>query len=422
MKTINAPQGSPEWLAHRAGCFNASDAAAMLDCSPYETRAALLRRLHSGIAPEVDVGTQRRFDDGHRFEALARPLAEEIIGDDLAPVVGSTDSGLSRPFGASFDGLTLMGDTAFEHKSMGEPLRYDWEESNGDHLPKHYRAQMEQQLLVSGAERVLFMATKWTPSGELVEQKHCWYASDPQLRAELLAGWKQFDADLAAYVPPSPAQVEKIVAEPVEALPAPIVKVSGELSLQDNFKVFEQRLQDFLKNRLIREPKTDQDFADLDVQIKAMKAGREALKSAKAQMLAQVQPIDQASKTAEMLDSLLQQNVSMAEKLLTAEKERRKGEIVAGGVTALREHIVKLNERLGGPYMPAVAADFGGAVKGLKSLTSMEDKVAGVLAAAKIEANEIADRIQVNLDHLRDNAGEYRSLFPDAAQIVLKQP
>ena len=76
MQIVSLQQGSPEWLAHRAQHFNASDAPAMMGCSPYKTRTQLLHELHTGVSPEVDHYTQRIFDNGHRFEALARPLAE----------------------------------------------------------------------------------------------------------------------------------------------------------------------------------------------------------------------------------------------------------------------------------------------------------------------------------------------------------
>ena len=77
-----------------------------------------------------------------------------------------------------------------------------------------------------------------------------------------------------------------------------MVQVTGQIALQDNFKVFETRLRDFLDKKLIREPKTDQDFADLDSQIKAMKAARESLKAAGAQMLAQVEPPSRSHRTS----------------------------------------------------------------------------------------------------------------------------
>ena len=89
MKTHNLIQGSPEWLAYRAQNFNASDAPAMMGCSAYKTRAELLREVHTGVIADVDAGTQKRYDNGHRVEALARPLAEEFIGEELYPVTGS---------------------------------------------------------------------------------------------------------------------------------------------------------------------------------------------------------------------------------------------------------------------------------------------------------------------------------------------
>ena len=75
MKQHNLIQGSPEWHAHRANHFNASDAPAMMGCSPYKTRTQLLHEKHTGVTPEVDAATQRRFDAGHAAEAAARPCA-----------------------------------------------------------------------------------------------------------------------------------------------------------------------------------------------------------------------------------------------------------------------------------------------------------------------------------------------------------
>ena len=118
MKIHQLTQGSQEWLAYRATHFNASDAPAMMGCSPYKTRAELLREMHTGVAADVDAGTQKRFDNGHRAEALARPLAEEFIGAELYPVVGS----LGR-LSASFDGLTLEEREGFEHKALNAELK-----------------------------------------------------------------------------------------------------------------------------------------------------------------------------------------------------------------------------------------------------------------------------------------------------------
>ena len=345
MKTHSLVQGSQEWIAHRAKFWNASDASAMMGCSPHMTRTELLHMKKTGITAEVDPATQRRFDDGHRFEALARPLAEAIVEEDLYPVTG-TNGELS----ASFDGLTLMEDTAFEHKTLNESLRYTpWDEGNGYHLPPHYQVQMEHQLMVSGADRVLFMASEWR-GNELVEERHCWYASDPALRAKIVAGWQQFAVDLVNFTPVE--VVDKPVAAPVTALPAVSVQVTGEIAVRDNFALFEKALRDFIDNRLIREPATDQEFADLDLQIKALKNAESALDAAEAQMLAQVSTVDTIKRTKDMLHKLARDNRLMAEKLLEARKLAIKGEIVAGGVAALAKHIRELNAAMPGDYMP----------------------------------------------------------------------
>ena len=426
-----AEPGSPEWHARRQKSFNASDVGAAMGCDPNKTRTQLLQELHTGIRQDFSDYVQSRVvNPGHRIEALARPIAEEIIGDDLQVVGASRDFDLSRPLGASMDGITFLEDPAWECKRANAELRAALPHAGRDSaekndpaaIPKAKRAQMAQQQLVFGHKRTLFTVADFDAHGNVTEERHCWYDAEPDLHREVLATWKQIDADLVGYTPPAASAVEKIIAEPVEALPAPVVKVTGQIALVDNFKAFEERLREFLADKLIREPKTDEDFVNLDGQIRAMKNAREALKAAEAQMLAQVQPVDQAKKTKDMLDSLLQQNVSMAEKLLTAEKERRKGEIVAVGIKGLTDHIAALNLRLGKPYMPAIPADFGGVIKGLKSLASMEDKVATELARAKIAANEVADRLQINLEYLRANAADYTFLFADTAQIIGKAP
>ena len=122
MTVHDVQQGSPEWHALRAQHFCASEAAAMMGVSPYMTRSELLRQKATGIIPEVDAATQRRFDDGHATEAAFRPVVERIIGEDLYPVVGTLEyTGL--PLLASFDGLTMDWQTGYEHKRINNDLR-----------------------------------------------------------------------------------------------------------------------------------------------------------------------------------------------------------------------------------------------------------------------------------------------------------
>lgn len=412
MEYHNFTQGSAEWHAHRRQFLNASDAPAMMGCSPYQTRTELLARMKTGISQDVDAATQRRFDDGHRFEALARPLAEKIIGEDLYPVTGS-----SGKLSASFDGLTMDESTALEHKSINDSLRYTpWDEGNGDHLPLHYRVQMEHQMIVSGAERVLFMASKWNGE-ELVEERHCWYTADADLRAQIIAGWEQFERDLAEFEPAAP--VAPVVANQPESLPAVSVRVDGQLAIVSNLPAFGDALRAFIE-RIPAEPSTDQEFADTEAACKALKRAEEALESAEENALAQLADVDTMRRLVADYRALARVTRLQREKLVAQRKDQLRMQIAQEAGKALLDHVAGLNASLGERCMPTVPADFGGAIKGKKNLDSMRDAVATELARAKIAANEIAERIRSNMAQLVA-AGDTAS-FPDAAALVLKAP
>ena len=403
-------QGSPEWHAHRATHFNASDAPAMMGCSPYQTRTELLARMKTGITAEVDAATQRRFDDGHRFEALARPLAEKIIGEDLYPVTGS-----SGKLSASFDGLTMDESTAFEHKSLNDSLRYTpWDEGNGDHLPPHYRVQMEHQMIVSGAERVLFMASKWN-GDELVEERHCWYASDANLKARVLAGWQQFERDLAEFVPPA-AEAPKPTGKAPESLPSLRIEVTGAVTSSNLAEFKAQALAVF--QGINRDLKTDEDFANAEATVKWAKGIEDRLASAKESALAQTESIDTLFRAIDDISAEARRVRLDLDKLVKARKEAIKADIVAEGIAAMAKHIRELHAAMPGNYMPTVPADFGGAIKGLRTVDSIRNAVDTELARAKIAANEIANRIHANVKTLEESG----LVAHDAPALVLKAP
>ncbi|MDQ7745412.1 YqaJ viral recombinase family protein [Hydrogenophaga pseudoflava] len=415
-------QGSPEWHQHRATHFNASDAPAMMGCSPYQTRTELLARMKTGISAEVDAATQRRFDDGHRFEALARPRAERIIGDDLYPVTGSRGE-----LSASFDGLTLDGSTAFEHKSLNDDLRRAIPEGDlgigdsevGGALPLQYRVQMEQQMLVSGAARVLFMASKWdSDSVTLIEERHCWYESDAELRAKIVAGWEQFAKDLAEFKPFA-AEAPKPTGKAPESLPALRIEVTGAVTASNLSEFKAQALAVF--QGINRDLQTDDDFANAEATVKWAKGIEDRLSAAKESALAQTESIDTLFRTIDDISAEARRVRLDLDKLVKARKEAIKSEIVAGGVAALAKHIRELNAAMPKDFMPMVPADFGGAIKGLRTVDSIRNAVDTELARTKIAASEIANRIHANIGRL--DAANAPMLFAyDMQALVLKQP
>lgn len=422
MKSHSFTPGSPEWLAHRSTCWNASDAAAMLGCSPHETRTALLQRLHTGIDKDISDFQQRKvIDPGHEFEARARVLAEEIIGEDLAPTGGSKDFGLSKPLGASFDGATMLVDVLWEHKRLNDELRAILRGdtvADATHLPKHFRVQMEQQLMVSSASRVLFMASDWD-GDRLVEERHCWYTSDPKLRAEILAGWKQFEADLAAYEPRA-AEPPKPVGHAPESLPALRIEITGAVTAS-NLAEFKDTALGAIRS-VNRELSTDQHFADAETAVKWCSDVESRIKAAKDHALSQTASIEAMFRTMDEVSAEARRVRLDLEKLVERRKTEIKGELVAAAKTAYERHEQALRQDTGGPWIVLQPPDFGGAIKGKRSVDAMRDALDTTLANAKIKADESARGIRAALAALDEEAKEHAHLFADRLSFIGKAP
>lgn len=406
MELHDLQQGSSEWHAHRANHFNASDAPAMLGVSPYKSRSDLLREYAAGIRPDVDPVTQKRFDRGHRFEALARPLAEKIIGNKLYPVTGSEGR-----YSASFDGLTMCETLGFEHKTMNSELLRIL--GSGELLPELYTAQMEHQLMVSGAEKILFVATSWDDDDELIEMEHRWYESDPDLRQRIIAGWEQFEKDLENYRP-EPKAVEVIGRAP-ESLPAIHIEVTGMVTASNLSEIKAHALEVF--ENIKTDLQTDQDFADAAKTAKWCGYIEDRLEAAKRHALSQTASIDELFRTIDAIKSEARDKRLHLEKLVKVEKDNRKSDLIGKSRADYLDHLAALDDRLGGAWMPRDIPPFAEAIKGLKTLDSMRDKLGVALSNAKIEANSIADRIEKNRKSVQD-----WTLFPDFGQVCAKEP
>lgn len=403
-------QGSPEWLSARATRFTASQAPAMMGASKYQTRAELMRQKATGIAPEVTPDQQRLFDRGHAAETAARQWAEAITGEELAPVVATLDvDGL--PLLASFDGIDFMGEVIWENKLLNQSLIA---QIDAGELEPHYHFQLEHQLLVSGASRCLFT----TSDGTEANTHSLWYEPRPERRAALIAGWKQFAQDLAAYVPedhPAP-----VTAAPIESLPAVVVQVQGALTVGGNLDAFGLALRAFIA-RIPAKPATDQQFADAEAACKALKKAEDALDQAEDGALAQISDVELMRRTVADLKNLARTTRLATEKLVKAEKDARRTERVMAARQAFDQHVAALQLDIKGVRLIVPMPDFGGAIKGLSSLASIDDKLTATLIAGKVEANTIAGRIVGNLQTL-DSVPANAHLFADRQDLAYKDP
>lgn len=414
MKILDLVQGSPEWHAHRASHFNASDAPAMLAAASNRWRSDLIREAATGVPREFSDYVQVKvINPGHAFEGSARPLAEEIIGEELFPCVG-----VNGKFSASFDGLTMLGDVAFEHKSLNEELREAMPSPgfNADVvLPEMYRIQMEHQCLVSGAERVLFMASKWE-GDNLIEERHCWYEPDQALRSRIVAGWAQFEADVAAYQPDeAPAVI--VTGRAPDQLPALRVEVTGMVTASNLAEFKENALA--VLGAINRDLQTDEDFADADKTVKWCKDVEDRLELTKEQVLSQTADIAAVFRTMDEVAEETRRVRLDLDRLVKAEKERRRGEIVAEAVASVRAHYEAINASMGEHAIPisaALSAHIGEAIKGKKTIASIREAANGRAATVKIEASQQADRVRANVAVLAEYP-DHSNLFADRVQL-----
>jgi len=410
MITHELIQGSPEWHALRATTRNASEAPAMMGVSQYKSRSALIREKATGITEEISPDMQRRFDLGHATEALARPLVEALIGEELYPLVATDDQGYLL---ASSDGATMLGDIGFEHKTWNAEFA---EQVASGNVPDSHKWQLDQQVAVFGFERIIFVVSDGTPEKFV----YCWYSSNPERIAKLKAGWKMFDQDVANYQPEVIEQKPTLTANPIDNLPALVIEVTGRVTHSNlvEFKAAATAVISSIKTDLV----TDQDFVDAGNAVKYLKDVEDSARRAKQNALDQTTSIAELHRALDEVTAMAASVRKALDKKITEEKDKRKEEIVLKARNELIEHCRKLNARRIGGFMPAVSCDFAAAIKGLRSLDSMNEKVGATLRDAQYETSQTADRIEANIKSLETDGHSWRFLFPDLQAVCNKAP
>jgi putative phage-type endonuclease len=141
--SVNLVQGSPEWLEYRRSMRNASETAAVLGISPWVTPYQLWL-LKTGRREQV---VNAAMLNGTALEPEARSAYELETGHVMQPLVMQDGN-----YSASLDGITLQGDLIVEIKC---PMRGAssslWQAVDAGDVPRHYGAQLQHQLMVSGA-------------------------------------------------------------------------------------------------------------------------------------------------------------------------------------------------------------------------------------------------------------------------------
>jgi len=409
MQIINLVQGSAEWHEHRATRFNASEAPAMTGESKYMSRDELLHMKKTGEVKEVDSFTQKRFDDGHAAEKAILPHVEKLINAELFPAIGEeTVYGLKHLVSASFDGITMTQDIIFEHKLWNQNLV---EQINNNLLDDHYAWQLDQQLLLSGAEYAFFACSDGTP------QNFVWmkYYPDKERFDALLQAWSQFENDLESYEPQ--AKTVKPEAAAIMELPALSIEITGGVK-NTNLALYKTSAMDFVES-INTDLQTDHDFANAEATVKFLGEAEKKIDLVKQQALEQTADISELFRTVDEIKTVMSKKRLTLDKLVKAEKENIKRDILNNAAMEVAEFIESLESDLQGNHIREIEQreHISKAMKGKRTIDSLRSAANDMVATLKIEATQQAQLIKQNFSIIPE---EYNFLFSDMNEICRK--
>ena len=161
---VKIKQNTPEWHEWRKSCdFTASEAPALFGESQfYPHTTAELKAVKLGLLPPPFYS--KAMQDGHNYEARARELAEESLGEAIIPACFEREfEGLK--LGASLDGVADPFDPVnIEIKVSAKSM---------DELDKQYHLQLQFQMFVSGCRTSRLVAyRKETDTVEISDPFH----------------------------------------------------------------------------------------------------------------------------------------------------------------------------------------------------------------------------------------------------------
>lgn len=408
MIQLDLQQGSEEWLDSRLKQFNASEAPVMMGCHPNMRRDELLEAKATCNPKEYSrFVVEKIFDKGHETEAMARPLLEDAIGEDLYPV-----SGKNGRYQASFDGLTLMQDTGFEHKQWQVALA---EAVDAGDPPAYIYWQLEHQLLVCpDLEQIILVVSDGTADN----WRQMEYRAVPGRREKLIAGWEQFERDMAEFKPTE--KVAEVVGTRPDSLPALFVDVVGQLTTSSNladYRAGAERLISSIKTDL----QTDADFADAEAAVKWLAEGEKKIDSAIEQAMSRTGPLEELVRTLkDIQQNLMRTKRLQLSKQVEAQKVNRRNQIVATAEAEFGNFLDRTNGefKLVRVSIGNVRPDFYLAIKGKRSFDMMVSACNDLIAQSKIAVNEVAARYRSNLALIAEQT-EHDFLFSGDRQTLV---
>lgn len=183
---LDLVQGTTEWKMERMKRVTASQVPVILKLSPYQKAIQLMEEKFTGIEAEVNEYKQILFQKGHEAEAAAREWIKANMGINMVPAV--LVSTINPDLLASLDGFDEKENVIFEAKYMGAKSLAEVGEGI---IKEHHLAQIQAQLLVSGAEKCIYFAMDESGEARTID-----VYPDEEMFSEILSKVSEFMRDL----------------------------------------------------------------------------------------------------------------------------------------------------------------------------------------------------------------------------------
>lgn len=182
MKIVTIKQNSQEWRSWRGKGLGASDAPAVMGDSPWTSPFELwLEKTGLFERPPANEFQKAAMKRGTELEPVVREEFEKHM-DKLFPSV-SAEHGTYEYLRASFDGYNEETNTILEIKC---PNKLDHAKAVKGAIPPKYKAQVQQQLMISGAEKCYYVS--WDGKKMAIVE----VMADPIYQAQLLEAMIDF--------------------------------------------------------------------------------------------------------------------------------------------------------------------------------------------------------------------------------------
>lgn len=199
-------------------------------------------------------------------------------------------------------------------------------------------------------------------------------------------------------------------------IPTLDVKVTALIS-NSNVQGFAEKVSEFI-NSLNTSPETDSQFGEAEQQVKYIRSVEKKITEVEKSIDAGAQDIDSLRETLKTIKKSLASTRLELDKQVKSRKEEIRQEILSKANSQIEKAEREAEEKVNAP-LPSVGADVYEAMKGKRTIESLQDAADTEVAKAKIQIAEFVEVAQANMLVIADNRG-FDFLFNDWAQIAFK--